>query len=82
MHVALPPDVLNLTPGRPCNQESFWRRKLPWFAVFGGVVQPDFAAGALLRGVDDASVERAGIDVQTDGALIEFAGIEDAMNGR
>jgi hypothetical protein len=45
-------------------------------------VELNFAAGALLGRVDDAGVERPGIDVQTDGALIEFAGIEDAMDGR
>ena len=61
---------------------SLWLWKLPWFAVLGGVVELDFAAGALLGGIDDASVERTGIDVKADGALIEFAGIEDAVNGR
>ena len=52
------------------------------FAVFGGVVQLDFAAGTLLGGVHDAGVERAGIDVKADSALIELAGIKDAMDGR
>jgi hypothetical protein len=41
----------------------------------------DFAARALLGGVDDAGVKRTGVDVQTNGALIECAGIEDAVNG-
>ena len=49
-------------------------------AVFGGVVQTNFAAGALLGGVDDAGIEGAGIDVEADCALVEFAGIENAMN--
>ena len=44
-------------------------------AVFGGVVEADFAAGALLGGVDDAGVEGAGVDVEADGALVEFARI-------
>src|SRR5271155_3438439 len=59
-----------------------WPWKLPWFPVFGGVVEPNFAAGTLLGGVGDAGVERAGINVEADGALIEFPGIEDAMHGR
>ena len=41
----------------------------------------DFAARALLGGVNDAGVEGAGIDVQADGALIKLARIEDAVNG-
>lgn len=44
-------------------------------------MQLNFATGALFSGVDDAGIEGAGIDVQTDGALVEFAGIEDAMHG-
>ena len=40
----------------------------------------DLPASALLGGVDDAGVERTRIDVQTDGSLIKFAGIEDAMD--
>jgi len=44
-------------------------------------VQFDFAARALLGGVDHAGVEGTGIDVQADGALVEFAGIEDPVNG-
>jgi hypothetical protein len=47
----------------------------------GGVVELDFAAGALLGGVNDASVEGTGVDVQTYRPLIEFAGIEDAVDG-
>jgi len=50
-------------------------------SVFGGVVEFDFAAGALLRGIDDAGIEGAGVDVQTDCPLIEFAGIENAVDG-
>ena len=49
-------------------------------SVHGGVVQLDFAAGALFGGVDHASVEGAGVDVQADRALIELAGIEDTMD--
>ena len=49
--------------------------------VFGGVVEFDFAAGALIGGIDDAGIEGAGIDVQADCPLIEFARIENAMHG-
>jgi hypothetical protein len=44
-------------------------------------VELDLAASALLGGVDDASIERTGIDVEADGALIEFTGIQDAVDG-
>jgi hypothetical protein len=47
----------------------------------GGVVEGDFAAGALLGGVDDAGVEGARIYVEADGALVESARVEDAVNG-
>ena len=41
-------------------------------AVFAGVVERDVAVGALFFRVDFAGVERFGIDVDADGALIEF----------
>jgi len=44
-------------------------------------VQLDFAAGALLGGIYDAGVERTGVNVEANGALIEFAGIQDAVDG-
>ncbi len=40
----------------------------------------DFAARALLGGVNDASVEGTGVNVQTYRALIEFAGVKDAVD--
>lgn len=44
-------------------------------------MQLDFSAGALLSGIDNAGIEGAGIDVQADGALAEFARIEDPVDG-
>jgi hypothetical protein len=41
-------------------------------AVFAGVVERDVAVGAFFFGVDFATVEGLGIDVNADGALIEF----------
>jgi hypothetical protein len=58
-----------------------WREELLRFAVFSGEVERNFSAGALLGGVDDASVERTGIHVNADGALVEFSRIENAMHG-
>jgi hypothetical protein len=52
-----------------------------FFPVFRGVVEFDFAAGSLIGGIDDAGIEGAGIDVQADRPLIEFAGIENAVHG-
>ena len=52
-----------------------------FLSVFRGVVELDFAAGALIGGIDDAGIEGAGIDVQADCPLIEFAGIENAVHG-
>ena len=49
--------------------------------VFRGVVELDFAAGTLIGRIDDAGIERAGIDVQTDGSLIELARVKNAMHG-
>ena len=50
-------------------------------SVLGLVVQFDHAAGALLLGIDHAGIKRAGIDVQADGALVEFARIVDPVHG-
>jgi len=44
-------------------------------------VQVNFAAGALLGGVDHAGVEGTGVDVQADGPLIKFTWIEDTVDG-
>ena len=52
-----------------------------FLSIFGGVVQLNFATGTLIRGIDDAGIEGAGIDVQADCPLIEFAGIENAVHG-
>ena len=51
-----------------------------FLAVFRGVVELDFAAGTLVGGIDDAGIERAGIDVQTNRSLIELARIENAVH--
>lgn len=42
-------------------------------------MQLDFTTGALFRRIHHAGVERARIDVQADGTLVELAGIDDAM---
>src|SRR5213083_2745004 len=52
-----------------------------FLSILGGVVKFDFTASALLRGVHDAGIEGAGIDVQADCSLIEFARIENAVDG-
>jgi len=52
-----------------------------FLSVFRGVVEFDFAASALIGGIDDAGIEGAGIDVQADRPLIEFARIENAVHG-
>ena len=44
-------------------------------------MQLNFATGAVLGRIDHATIERAGVNVEADGALVEFAGIEDAMDG-
>ena len=49
-------------------------------AVFAGVVERDVAIGAFFALIDFATVERLGIDVDADGALIEFRKIQDLMN--
>jgi hypothetical protein len=41
-------------------------------AVFAGVVERDVAVRAFFARVDFAAVEGLGIDVDADGALIEF----------
>ncbi len=41
-------------------------------AVFAGVVEGDVAVGAFFALVNFATVERLGIDVDADGALLEF----------
>ena len=51
------------------------------FAVFGTEMKFNFATCALLGRVDHAGIEGPGVDVQAHGALIEFAGIYDAMHG-
>ena len=50
-------------------------------AVFGSVVEGDVAVGALFELIDFAGVERLGIDVDADGALIVFGKIENLMDG-
>ena len=47
-----------------------------FLSVFRSVVKLDFAAGSLIGGINDAGIEGAGIDVQADCPLIEFARIE------
>ena len=50
-------------------------------AVFGSVVERDVAVGALFELIDFAGVERLGINVNADGALIVFGEIENLMDG-
>jgi hypothetical protein len=50
-------------------------------AEFGSVVEGNVAVGAFFELVDFAGIERFGIDVNADGALIEFGEIEDLMDG-
>lgn len=52
-----------------------------FLSVFRRVMKPDFAARALIGGIDDAGIERAGIDMEADRSLIKFAGIENAVDG-
>src|SRR6266852_8157983 len=51
------------------------------FAVFAGVVEGDVAIGAFLAKIDLASVELPGVDVDADGALVEFGEIQNLMDG-
>ena len=50
-------------------------------AVFAGVVERDVAVGAFFALVNFATVKRLGVDVNADGALLEFRKIQDLMNG-
>ena len=50
-------------------------------AVFAGVVQRDVSVGAFVAVIDFAHIERFGVNVDADGALIEFGKIQDLMNG-
>src|SRR5258707_7973332 len=58
-----------------------FRKSLRRLAVFGGVVQFNLTTRTLFCGIDDAGVEGPRIDVQTDSARIEAAGIEHTMHG-
>jgi len=49
-------------------------------AVFAGVVERNVTIGSLFELVDFAGVERLGIDVDADGALIVFGEIEDLVD--
>jgi hypothetical protein len=51
------------------------------FAVFAGVVEGNVAVSAAFAGVNLTGVEGLGIDVNADGALLEFRQIQDLMNG-
>src|SRR5260370_19736676 len=50
-------------------------------AVFAGVVQRDIAVGASLAKIDLASVEGLRVNVDADGALVEFCEIQNLMDG-
>ena len=50
-------------------------------AVFGGVVEGNIAVGAFFELIDFAGIERLGVDVDADGALIVFGEIENLMDG-
>jgi len=50
-------------------------------AEFGSVVEGDVAVGALFELIDFAGVERLGVNVNADGALIVFGQIENLMDG-
>lgn len=50
-------------------------------AVFAGVVKRDVAVRAAFALVHLATVERLRVDVDADGALVEFGEIQDLMNG-
>ena len=50
-------------------------------AELSGVVELDFAAGAMLRRIDHARIDGLRIDVTADGTGVEFTGIEDAVDG-
>jgi hypothetical protein len=50
-------------------------------AVFAGVVEGDVAVSAAFALIDFAAVEGLGIDVDADGALIEFGQVQNLMDG-
>ena len=50
-------------------------------AVFGSVVEGNVAVGALFELIDFAGIERPGVNVNADGALIVFGEIENLMDG-
>src|SRR5260370_38718446 len=50
-------------------------------AVFAGVVERDIAVGAFLAKVDLASIEGLRVNVDGDGALVEFGEIQNLMDG-
>jgi len=50
-------------------------------AVFAGVVEGDVAVGAFFAGVDFATVERFGIDVDAYCALVKFRQVQNLVNG-
>src|SRR6266496_3633733 len=56
-------------------------RQLLRFAEFRIEVQLDFATGALVWRVHDTSVKGTRVNVKAYGTLIEFPGIDHAMNG-
>src|SRR4029077_8452879 len=51
------------------------------FSVFAGVVEGDIAVGTFLAKVDLTSVEGLRINVDADGALVEFGEIQNLMDG-
>src|SRR5215469_5683547 len=51
-----------------------------WPAVFGGVVKFDFAARTLFGSIDDAGIERMGINMQTVRARVEVPWSTDAVH--
>ena len=50
-------------------------------AVFAGVMERDVGVGAFIAVIDFAHVERLGVDVDADGALIVFGQIQDLVDG-
>lgn len=50
------------------------------FAVFAGEMQLNFTTRALLGRVHHTGIKWTGVDVQTDGALIKFARIDDPVH--
>jgi hypothetical protein len=51
------------------------------FAVLAGVVQRNVGVSSFVAVVDFAHIERLGIDVDADGALVEFGEIQDLVDG-